>query len=236
MQGPLIGGPRSRCFIMDTSNQAAIMGLHFKPAGAASFFKLPVGELHNAVVPLEMLWGAEAWDLQDQLFLAATPGGKFRVLEQALLRHLSSDTSRHPVVSFALRELQHMADMLPCIYSPDLLQKGTIADLVEQTGISHRRFVQLFTEATGLKPKLFWRIQRFQLALRLTRRAAPSELGRGRKLDAPHSTMNWSEIALACGYFDQAHFIHDFQAFSGTAPTVYLAAQGESMNHVPLPD
>jgi hypothetical protein len=40
---------------------------------------------------------------------------------------------------------------------------------------------------------------------------------------------------LACGYFDQAHFIHDFQTFSGLNPTAYLAQRGQQhRNHVPI--
>ena len=40
--------------------------------------------------------------------------------------------------------------------------------------------------------------------------------------------------AVRCGYFDQAHFVHDFKAFSGTTLTNYLAHRGEHPNHVPL--
>lgn len=29
-------------------------------------------------------------------------------------------------------------------------------------------------------------------------------------------------IALSCGYFDQAHFNHDFRAFAGLSPSDYL--------------
>jgi AraC-like DNA-binding protein len=46
----------------------------------------------------------------------------------------------------------------------------------------------------------------------------------------------WADLALSCGFFDQAHFIHDFQAFTGLTPSAYLAQRGEQHNHVPLPD
>ncbi len=48
--------------------------------------------------------------------------------------------------------------------------------------------------------------------------------------------IEWAEIALTCGYFDQAHCIHDFRAFSGLNPTAYLTHRGEHRNHVPLGD
>jgi AraC-like DNA-binding protein len=44
----------------------------------------------------------------------------------------------------------------------------------------------------------------------------------------------WTQIALDCGYYDQAHLIHDFQSFSGFTPSAYAARAGEHMNHVAL--
>ncbi len=70
-----------------------------------------------------------------------------------------------------------------------------------------------------MSPKLFCRVRRFQKVLRM--------ISGGRGLD-------WAEIALTCGYFDQSHFIHDFQAFSGINPSSYLADHIEHMNHVPI--
>ena len=76
----------------------------------------------------------------------------------------------------------------------------------------------LWTATIG---KLFCRIQRFQEVLHL--------IGTGRQVE-------WADVALTCGYFDQAHFIHDFRTFSGLNPTAYLAQRSEHLNHVPLPD
>jgi AraC-like DNA-binding protein len=46
--------------------------------------------------------------------------------------------------------------------------------------------------------------------------------------------VEWAALAADCGYFDQAHFIHDFRAFSGINPSTYIAQRTEHLNHVPL--
>jgi AraC-like DNA-binding protein len=62
-------------------------------------------------------------------------------------------------------------------------------------------------------------VRRFQRALRL--------VGQGRPVQ-------WAAVAADGGYFDQAHFIRDFRAFSGLNPSTYIAQRTEHLNHVPL--
>ncbi|HVG92235.1 MAG TPA: helix-turn-helix domain-containing protein, partial [Alphaproteobacteria bacterium] len=68
-------------------------------------------------------------------------------------------------------------------------------------------------------PKLFCRVRRFQEMLQMIHRG---------------DDCDWADVAAGCGYFDQAHFIHDFKAFSGINPTTYLARKTEHLNHVPI--
>ncbi len=89
--------------------------------------------------------------------------------------------------------------------------------------MSDRRFIQLFSQHVGLTPKLFCRVQRFQQVLRNVFSTAGAD-----------SVIDWPQIALACGYFDQSHFIHDFRAFSGINPTTYVANKTQFQNHVAL--
>lgn len=208
-RGALLSGAHSEFVVIDTAQQASIMGAHFKPGGAFPFLKLPAAELHDTHVSLDTLWGAAADDLREQLLAARTPEARFRLLEQALLAQATRPLARQPAVAFALREFQSVP------------HTRTIADLTEQIGLSPRRFIQVFSEEVGLTPKLFCRVQRFQAVLRRIDRRQQVE---------------WADVAVACGYFDQAHFIQDFRAFSGLNPSAYLARRGEHLNHVPLPE
>lgn len=206
LPGALMCGTHSEFFVIDTEEQFAVMGVHFKPGGAFPFFKLPAGEVRNQHVALADLWGARTGELRERLLAAPTPEAKFHVLETILLAQLLRPLVRHPAVAFALRYLPHADSM---------------AAVTEQIGLSQRRFIELFDAQVGLTPKLYARVQRFQQVLRLTQR---------------QTEVDWAQVALQCGYFDQAHFSHDFKAFSGLTPTAYLTLRGRNLNHVPVPD
>lgn len=204
----LLCGPHSESFVIDAPEQSPIIGVHFKAGGVSPFFKVPAAELHNIHVPLDTLWGAAAAYLREQLLEATSVEAKFHILEHTLLAQVTRPLVQHPAVAFALTELHKP---LP----------PTISEVTHQIGLSQRRFIQLFHQDVGLTPKLFSRVLRFQQALhRISQRPQ----------------VEWTDLALTCGYFDQAHFIHDFQTFTGLTPGHYLQQRSDHLNHVPLRD
>jgi AraC-like DNA-binding protein len=205
----VVSGAYAEPFVIDTACQASVMGVCFKPGGAFPFFDIPANQLRNTHVSLEDLWHGQAYDVRDQLFQAKTPAAKFRILEHALLAHMCPRVTRHPAVAYAIQAFECASG------------KQIVGDVTEQIGLSARRFSQIFSEEVGLTPKLFCRIRRFQNLLCHIQN---------------NTEVDWADVALACGYYDQAHFIHDFQTFSGVNPTTYSALRTPHRNHVPLLD
>ena len=79
--------------------------------------------------------------------------------------------------------------------------------LARHTGLSDRQFTRRFTSQVGLPPKLYARTIRFNAVL-----AAKDADPRA----------SWTDLVHDAGYADQAHFIRDSHAFSGTAPAQFF--------------
>jgi hypothetical protein len=80
-----MGGPRSESLIIERTAQDRLLGIHFKPGGAFPFLQFPYGELHNAGVTLDELWGEQrARRLLCLLHEAATVDQQFQLLERWL--------------------------------------------------------------------------------------------------------------------------------------------------------
>ncbi|MBD2100415.1 helix-turn-helix domain-containing protein [Leptolyngbya sp. FACHB-261] len=204
--GTRICGAHSEGFIINNERRVSAMGVHFKPGGHAAFFTLPAGELHNQIVSLEELWKSRATELRERLLEAPSLETRFLVLEQFLLTMLQPP-KRHPAVDFALHAFKR---------SPT----PTVKTVTDQVGLSTRHFNQLFRDQVGLTPKLFCRVRRLQHVLSLL---------------AGQDQIDWLDVAFTCGYFDQAHLIHDFRAFAHCTPTEYVAQRGFHPCHIVLP-
>ncbi len=204
--GAVLIGARSESFVIDTEEQARVIGVHFRAGGVFPFLRMPADELHNRHIALEDLWGREVRELRHAIIEASTPEARLDRLEAELRLRLVRPEP-HPAIGFALREFNTVPHL------------RTVADVTGQIGLSLRRFIQIFREHVGLTPKMFCRVRRFQETIRTTARA---------------HQVDWARVANDCGYYDQAHFIHDFRDFSGFSPGAYLARRGDHLNHIPL--
>ncbi len=203
--GTILSGVHSRYQIIDTSEQEYVAGVAFKAGGLVPFMRLPAHETCDVDIPAEDLWGRrQSEDLRDRVLESASPEAALDALETALLE-MWTPRGLHRAVAFALT----MFDRAP--------RTASIADVVDACGMSAKRFIERFKTEVGATPKRYCRIRRFQRAVGLAHR------GRG---------VDWAQVALDSGYFDQAHFIHDFRGFSGLTPAAYREFRTPFQNHV----
>jgi AraC-like DNA-binding protein len=207
IKGSLICGPHSTFHVIDTQCQASLLTVHFHPGGAFPFFDMPVDQVANQKTPLAELWNGDAGPLRERLLAARSPADKFAMMEAVLGRRLQPGRKQSRAVPFALRQLTEGS------------AHRSMAALADEIGLSQRRFIQLFRAEVGLTPKAFARVRRFHAVLnRLQASVEP----------------DWADVTFDCGYYDQAHFIHEFKEFCGMSPARYHASRGEHPLHLPV--
>lgn len=211
--GVVVSGAYSAAFVIDSMQHAAMMGVHFRPAGAFAVLGVPSGELTDAHADLAALWGdGAARELRERLCTAIAHRARFHYLERVLIERLATNARLHPAVPLALDGFGSNGSGSP------------VRDVVRRTGLSHRRFLTVFRSAVGLAPKEFCRILRFQHVHALAQRT-------GR--------INWTQLALTCGFCDQSHLVNEFRRLSGVTPTQYERAIRQNRDvlrgHVAIP-
>jgi transcriptional regulator GlxA family with amidase domain len=165
-------------------------------------------DLQNRGISVSDLWGKEnAERLLCMLHQTPSAGRKFRILEQWLVRLAGDRLQTHPAVTFAMRAF---------CSGPS----GSATEIAQRTGYSQRHFIEIFRNQVGLTPKRFHRLSRFRRVIETVQ---------------DQTVVDWPEVGLSLGYFDQAHLIHDFREFSGLTPTEYLGLRTPFINHVRLP-
>ncbi len=80
--GTVVSGPYRRRFSIDPLEHASIMGVHFRPSRAAPILRMPVSELVDTHIDLEILWGPLAAELRERLCAVRTPANRLLFLKK----------------------------------------------------------------------------------------------------------------------------------------------------------
>ncbi len=192
-----ISGMQPGYLVIGAEQGSSMMGAHFRTGGAAPFFGFPISELTRSVVELDLIWKREILAVREQILEAPTVDGKFDLVERCLLTRARARLEPDLTVAAALNTLRTWPVL-------------SLRDLAARLGLSHKQMIARFDARVGLTPKLTSRVFRFQ-----------------KVLDKVHGNRSpdWPEVALDCGYYDQAHLIHEFQEFAGVSPGFYAAHQ-----------
>jgi len=129
--------------------------------------------------------------VSEQLALEDSLEHRIVILEKYIASHLRENRKIDPTLNNALH----------IIYQ----NRGSIkvSELAEQLQVSHRQLGRKFDTWIGISPKAFCRIVRFQNVL---------------KTLPQHLAKEFLSLALDGGYYDQSHFIHEFNSLYGLPP------------------
>jgi AraC-like DNA-binding protein len=190
-----VAGQMKNFLEIEPAGRMGLIAIRFHARGAYLFFPTPLSAVTAALVELEEVWGEGAAEWTERIVLAGGMAARVRIVEEALLASLRQKNRYDRVVDRCLQLIDTAAGQV------------RVAQLASEIGICNRQLTRRFKNAVGVSPKEFARVSRFLNGLRYLR-------------GSPHHTM--TQTALECGYFDQAHFNHDFREFAGMTPGEFL--------------
>jgi len=193
-----ITGIRESSRLVDYEKGSSNLLIIFKEGGAAAFFKEPLHELGGISVSLDyLIQRSKVNAIEEELAAAANDSQRILIVERFLLSELKK-THFDPLVNEAIQQItQSKGDI-------------KIKDLLLNLPISRDPFEKRFRKITGTSPKHFSVIVRLKSLI-----------------DNYSGFTSLTDAAYAAGYYDQAHFIKDFRAFTGLAPLDFFKTPPE---------
>jgi AraC-like DNA-binding protein len=173
-----------------------VLGVRLSPPAAFRLLNAALPDLASLTIDLHAAAGYAAAELGARVHAARDGVAAVRTAAAWTARRIACGPAAEPAVQRALGAI--------------VGDGGTrsIAALDAWQGRSRARFGAAFRDRVGVSPKRFARIVRFNRAL--------DAIARGNAA--------LGEIALAAGYYDQAHFTTEFRAHAGLTPATYLRA------------
>jgi AraC-like DNA-binding protein len=191
----VVCGQQTGYYDLALAGKTGMIFVIFRPFGAAMFFRMPTIEIKNDNVALENIISNEALEIEDRLLTAKSNRKRIKMVEEFLLKSLVHNCRDDKQISSAFAAVNTFGG------------KITVRELAEIACLSQRQFDRKFSEFVGLNPKQYLRIVRFQTALQMKKY---------------NYNKNYTSLAFDCGYYDQAHFIHDFRTITDLSPKEFF--------------
>jgi AraC-like DNA-binding protein len=171
--------------------------LELTPRGARALLGVPAGALAHDVFPLEDVVGRRAGELADRLAGAVGQSERAEVLDSVFTSWLKEHSYSAPVEAMWRRLVASAGTALVSAIAADI-------------GLGRRHLGELARAELGLTPKQVARVLRFAHA---------------RSRIASGQTPELAEVAVACGYFDQAHLTNEWKRFAGCTPSQWRSEE-----------
>jgi len=187
-------GPRTRPFLIDDRPRLCV-GVRFGPGFAQAAFGSPAWEFLDQRVDYDLVYPNAEADLER--VRAAQTDAERVAGALALARR-------------RLRSAMRVPSSLRLAVAHIVGAEGNVSvgALVDHIGVTRQHLARQFAAHVGMTVKQFARVKRGEAARARATAARASHPG----------NVNWSRLAHQAGYYDQAHFIREFKALTGSTP------------------
>jgi AraC-like DNA-binding protein len=187
----VITGPKNKPVGLMFGKEHLMVKVIFHPTGTYRLLGLTMKETVNNGLDATRFWGEDVNKILLQLRNAHSHENRIEIISAFIeARYDVQCRPEEPIDLVAIKMLDPMN-----IHSQ--------SEWAEMACLSLRQFERNFMTRTGVTPKLFIRIVRFEYAM---------------KIKNEHPQKSWSQIAEECGYTDSSHLLREFKEFAEFPP------------------
>ena len=179
---------------LSATGETEMIVVVFKPYGLGPLLNIPASLFYNQEVSGDGIDGLGLRELDERISGCEDVIDCIKLIDNWLLSRLSKQANSQT------QRIQAVVQRM--LTAPE----STVTDLAYIACLGKKQFERLFRSHVGVNPKEYASIVRFQKALAM--------------MQSGESVL--SQVAYACGYADQSHFIREFRRFSGQTPAMLL--------------
>jgi AraC-like DNA-binding protein len=184
-------GQLTRPLEIEPTGETGIFSVRFHPNGFFPFATVPIKEMENTAIPLEILFGKYGAEIEENVLNANSTLERIKFVETFLTSRLADSKNVDRIVKSTVETILTANGQL------------SVDQLSKQTNINRRKLERKFSSAIGLSPKQLSKTIRLQATLKMLLNKRFTSL---------------TALAYEGEYYDQAHFIKDFKEFTGLTP------------------
>lgn len=185
-----------KVFEFDKTKHVYFISVRFKSGAFRHFTSIPYLALNDTYLSVTTIWKSNGLELLDRLNDFRELSKKIALIESFLMKRLVENKKE------TTKKWDEVISTLYTKYNVINLQ-----ELATKTNLSYRQFERSFKKQFGITAKKFQRISRFQDTTK--------------KILLAEKEYYLDEV-LDNGFFDQSHFINEFQNFVKLKPSDYF--------------
>lgn len=195
-----LSGQLTEYYDLCQTGKTAFVSVLFHPHALKLFFDIPQHELSDHNLDVALLMNRQDYtQLLETIALAADQKERIHLLDTWLIQRLHDRYLYNCLrIGKTIQGASRLGGMI------------TVASLASEACLSEKQYVRVFRECLGVSPKKFLKIIRLQYACQQIQ---------------SRRVQSMTELAYACGYYDQAHLINDFKQMTGNTPKTYFQDQ-----------